>query len=64
MAAKNEFSFRKIVKWPFFLKHFPKGIFLQTLSQSRRIWIHLHFWNKIWKKKKILFQNKLVTVAQ
>ena len=59
MAAKNEFSFRKIVKWPvfcfclfvcFFFKHFPKGIFLQILSQSRRIWIHLHFEIKFEKK--------------
>ena len=28
-------------------KHFPKGIFQWNLAQSRRIWIHLHYWNWI-----------------
>ena len=61
MAAKNEFSFcenshvTKIWKKK---NTFPKEFF--NMTQSKRTWIHLHLWNKIWKKKK-LFCFKMAT---
>ena len=36
---------------------FPKGIFQWNLAQNRRTWIHLHYWNNIFKK---LFRFKMV----
>ena len=33
--------------WPKFEKPFLNGIFQWNLAQSRRIWIHLHYWNNI-----------------
>ena len=47
----RHFDFGHILK-----NHFPKGIFQWNLAQRRRIWIDLHYWNKIFKKI-IPFQN-------
>ena len=47
----NRFLFRVISILAKFWKktHFPKGIFQWILAQRRRIWIDLHYWNKIFK---------------
>ena len=50
MAAKKQiFISRKIVVTKIWKNTFPME-FSMKLAQSRRKWIHLHFWNKIWKK--------------
>ena len=49
---KTSFRSAKIVTWPNFeekIKPFPKGIFQWNLVEIRRLWIHLHCWNKMSK---------------
>ena len=52
----TNFDFASFRFWPKFENHFPKGIFQWNWAQSRRTWIHLHYWNNIWKK---LFRFKM-----
>ena len=68
MAAKNELSFGEnshVTKEPKITKKKkkkknPDGISQWDLAQSRRTWIHLRFWNKIWQK---LFCLEMATKA-
>ena len=47
----NRFIFRGIsILAKIWKNHFPKRICQWNLAQSRRTWIHLHYWNNIWKK--------------
>ena len=53
----TDFNFVSFWFWPKSeKKHFSKGIFQWNLAQSRRTWIHLHYWNNICKK---LFRFKM-----
>ena len=53
----NQFLFRDFDFGQILKNHFPKRIFQWNLAQRRRIWIYLHYWNKIWKK---IFRFKMV----
>ena len=44
-GQKTSFRIEKVVTWPKFEKHFLKRIFKYNPTQSRKIWIHLHFLN-------------------
>ena len=52
---KRNSHFAKIATWPKFEKK--NRIFQYNLAQSWRTLLQLHFWNKIWKNKNILFKN-------
>ena len=61
MAAKIHFFILRKPSYDQYLKnHFPKGFFFQEKFSQRRIkWMHLHFWNKYFKKI-VLFKKWLL----